>query len=513
LLELRGITKRFPGVLANDHVDFSLEKGEIHALLGENGAGKSTLMSVLYGLYQPDEGRIIMDEREVNLGSPRDAIDLGIGMVHQHFMLVPVLTVAQNVALGCRGLGLFQRRKALNQLVSALAGEFGLEVNPSDYVWQLPVGVQQRVEILKVLYRKARVIILDEPTAVLTESQSLSLFASLRAFAQKGHSVVVITHKLEEVLANADRITVMRQGRVVGTLAGHEATRSTLAKMMVGRDLARVRREEQTQPGEVALRVNGVSAVGDKGLMAVNGVDFEVHRGEIFGIAGVDGNGQMELGEALVGLRPLAGGTIEFFGQRADRWPVDTRLSKGLGYIPEDRQAKGLIMPFSVADNILLGSQRAASYSRGFLLDEQPVREHARAMMKEFDIRATDESARVEHLSGGNQQKVILARELGRETDILIASQPTRGLDIGATEFVHGRLLEERKRMKAVVLISSDLDEIRALSDRIAVMYRGRIVGITSPDASTEELGLLMAGSPSATRPTALTGGDQTAVQ
>ncbi len=493
-LELAGITKRFGSLVANDHIDLTVEPGEIRALLGENGAGKSTLMNILYGLTQPDEGEIRVDGKPISIRSPKDAIAAKIGMVHQHFMLVPVFTVAENVTLGqepTRRLGLLDRRRARSE-VRDLSQQFGLDVDPDAVVEELPVGIQQRVEIIKALMREASVLILDEPTAVLTPSESEDLFRIMRDLRADGRSIVFISHKLKEVQAIADRITVIRQGKVVGE-RGPECTDAELAALMVGRNVQLRVSKDEASPGDVRLAVRDLIVPGDTGRSAVEGISFEVRAGEILGVAGVQGNGQTELCEALMGLRPSSG-TVILGDQDISAETPHARLQAGIGYIPEDRQEDGLVGEFPVADNLILDVYDQPPFARGIALDLDQIRATATARVPEFDIRTASIAARVASLSGGNQQKVILAREIGRELRVLLASQPTRGLDVGSIEFVHRRIVEQRDRGLAVILVSSELDEIYALADRIAVMYEGKITGFRPPTVSIEELGLLMTG-------------------
>ncbi len=495
-IEMRDIVKRFPGVLANDRVCFDVNAGEVHALLGENGAGKSTLMRQLYGLYKPDEGQILIDGAPRTFNSPADAIRAGIGMIHQHFMLVPTLTVAQNIALG-----LPSTREPLldlervSQRVRQLSEEYGLRVDPEAYIWQLSVGEQQRVEILKALYRGASMIILDEPTAVLTPQEVRDLFATLRRMVKEGHGLVFISHKLYEVLAISDRITVLRDGRVVGVRATKEVTRDDLARMMVGREVKRLAPLPQ-QAGEPLLQIRGLRTMGDRGTEALRGVDLEVRAGEIVGIAGVSGNGQRELAECLAGLRKVTAGAILIAGKDLTHASVQERLRAGQAYIPEERMRDGAIRDFSVLENLFLLEHASPRFTRGkIFLDLPRMSEHARSLIKEFAVKTPDLDTPLKNLSGGNIQKAIMARELSREPQVLIASQPSRGVDIGATEYIHQRLLEQRAAGKAILLISEDLDEVRALSDRIAVMYEGRIIGVVGRnEATVEQLGLMMAG-------------------
>jgi simple sugar transport system ATP-binding protein len=481
--------------VANDHIDLTVEPGQIHALLGENGAGKSTLMNVLYGLTQPDEGEILVNGRAVELHSPKDAISAGIGMVHQHFMLVPVFTVAENVTLGderTRIFGLLDRRR-MRREVSELSQAYGLRVDPDAYVENLPVGVQQRVEIIKALVRQADVLILDEPTSVLTPGETEELFTIMRQLKAGGRSIIFISHKLKEVQAIADTVTVIRRGRVVGELPP-TASDSELAALMVGRDVELQVTKTPAHPSDVVLEVRDLTLAGQHGQFAVNGVSFDVRAGEILGIAGVQGNGQTELCEALLGLLPAVAGTVRLNGRDITGAPPRDRLRAGLGYIPEDRQEDGLIAAFSVANNMVLDVYDRPPYAHGIALNLDAIKSTATSRVAEFDVRTTSIETPVGTLSGGNQQKVILAREIGRDLKVLVASQPTRGLDVGSIEFVHRRIIEQRDQGIAVIIISAELDEIYALADRIAVMYEGRITGFRPPTVPVEELGLLMSG-------------------
>jgi simple sugar transport system ATP-binding protein len=497
VLELRGITKRFPGVLANDHIDLSLEEGEILGLLGENGAGKTTLMNILYGLYQPDEGEIyIRGERKI-IESPNDAIAAGIGMVHQHFMLIPVFTVTENVMLGdeeTRPGGFLDRRSAAKR-IREISEQYHLEVDPDVKVENLPVGIQQRVEIIKLLYREADILILDEPTAALTPQESDELFEIMRSLADQGKSIIFITHKLREVLVVADRITVLRQGKVVGTTIPQEADRDKLAAMMVGREVELEVYKEPAQPRDVILEVEDLQVLDDHQQMAVDGVAFEVRAGEILGLAGVHGNGQTELIEALTGLRPAYSGKVYLLGIDVTHASPRRITELGSAHIPEDRQKDGLVLTFPVADNLVLNTYYQPPFSKGVVLQRDAITKTAEERIDDFDIRTPSPYTLVSSLSGGNQQKVIVARELSRPIKLLIASQPTRGLDVGSIEYIHSQLIQKRDDGIAVLLASTELDEIMQLSDRIAVMYRGKIVDIVSADEVTkEQVGLLMAG-------------------
>jgi simple sugar transport system ATP-binding protein len=495
-LELKGITKRFPGVLANDGIDLSVGEGEIHALLGENGAGKTTLMNVLYGLYHADEGEILVDDQPTRFESPADAIGAGIGMVHQHFMLIPVFTVAENVILGVeptRRAGILDRNRARTE-VRALSERYGLVVDPDAMVEDLPVGVQQRVEIIKALLREAKLLILDEPTAVLTPQETEDLFAIMRSLQKSGHSVLFITHKLKEVMPVADRITVLRNGRVVGSAVPAETTEQELASMMVGRSVLLRVSKDQAKPGEDVLEVDGLTVLDDRGHLAVDDVSLKVRAGEIVTIAGVQGNGQTELVEALTGLAPTLSGSIKVAGKALEHAKPRAVLRAGVAHVPEDRIKDGLVATFSIAENLVLNTYDSPPFAHGPVMDPGTVRSVAVERAKEFDIRTPSVDVEVRTLSGGNQQKVIIARELSRPIRLLIASQPTRGLDVGSIEYVHRRIVEARDQGAAVLIVSSELDEVMALADRILVMFRGRIVGERPADADRDEIGLLMAG-------------------
>jgi ABC-type uncharacterized transport system ATPase subunit len=495
-LELRGITKRFGSLTANDAIDLVVEPGEIHALLGENGAGKSTLMNVLYGLYQPDEGEILVDDVPLRFNGPGDAMAAGIGMVHQHFMLIPVFTVAENVELGherTKRFGFLDRRSARKE-VEEVSQRYGLQIPPDALVQDLPVGVQQRVEIVKALVRDAKVLILDEPTAVLTPQETDDLMEIMRTLKAAGTSIVFITHKLREVRAVADRITVIRRGKVVGE-ASPTSTSAELASMMVGRPVKLDIDKSPAKPGADTLVVDSLRIVDDAGQVTVDDVSFTVRAGEIYALAGVQGNGQSELTEALVGLTPTQSGSITLDGRDITRASVDSILGS-VGYVPEDRLHDGVIGSFTVAENLVLDLYDIAPYSKRFSLDLPLVRRNAEERVTEYDIRTTSVEHPVSNLSGGNQQKVVLARELSRPVRLLIVAQPTRGLDVGSMEFVHRRIVTERDNGAAVVLISSELDEVLGLADRIGVMYRGKILGEVPAGTSPEEIGLLMAGNP-----------------
>jgi simple sugar transport system ATP-binding protein len=497
ILELRNITKRFPGVLANDHVSLTLEPGEIHALLGENGAGKSTLMNILYGLYQPDEGEILVRGQPIKVSSPKDAIAAGIGMVHQHFMLVPVLTVTENVMLGDEILqgGVFLDRRRAAARVREISEQYGLAVDPNAYVKNLAVGLQQRVEIIKLLFRNADILILDEPTAVLTPQEVTELFKIIRTLVDKGKSIIFITHKLKEVMAIADRITVLRLGTIVGGTRPQETNENKLAAMMVGRAVALEVQKAPAKPGEVVLRLQNLEVLDDRNSLVVDNVSLEVCAGEVLGIAGVQGNGQTELVEAVTGMRSVLAGQIHIGGHDTTRASPREVIELGVAHVPEDRQRDGLVLSYPIRDNMVLSTYYLAPFARGVVLQDEAIDAAAAQRVQQFDVRTPSIDTPAGSLSGGNQQKVIVAREFSRPTKLLVASQPTRGLDVGSIEYIHARIVDKRNNGLAVLLVSSELDEIMALSDRIAVMYRGRIVAIVDAAAATKEyLGLLMAG-------------------
>jgi simple sugar transport system ATP-binding protein len=497
-LEMRRITKRFPGVVANDHVDFQLAEGEIHALLGENGAGKTTLMHILYGLSRPDEGEIVVHGTPVCLTSPSAAMAHGIGMVHQHFMLVPVLTVTENIILGQEDArwGPFLDLRRAAQHIRQLAVQYHMDVDPLAVVQNLPVGLRQRVEILKALYRQATILILDEPTAVLTPGEVEHLFDALTTLAQHDTSIIFITHKLREVFRIAHRITVLRHGRAVGTLTPDETTESQLAALMVGGARpTHVVQQPHATSGAVILRARDVQVLDARGTLAVAGVSLTVRAGEILGIAGVQGNGQTELVEALTGLRPVVAGSIELQGIDVTRATPRQLTEYGMAHIPEDRHKYGLVEGYTIADNLVLNTYYQRPFARGLVRHATAIAAHAARLMRAFDVRAPHPSTRAGSLSGGNQQKMIIARECSRPLRLLIAAQPTRGLDIGATAFIHQHLVQQRDQGCAVLLVSADLDELLTLSDRIAVMYQGQISAtLDAPEASRKRLGKLMAG-------------------
>ncbi|MGZ5416653.1 MAG: ABC transporter ATP-binding protein [Nocardioides sp.] len=495
-LEIRGLTKRFGSFVANDDISLTIAPGEIHCLLGENGAGKSTLMNMLYGLLDPSDGEIALDGKAVHFSSPGDAIEAGIGMVHQHFMLVPVFTVAENVMLGreqTRGLGVLDRDKAA-ALVKELSERYKLAVDPHAMIEDLPVGVQQRVEIIKALANEAKVLILDEPTAVLTPQEIDELMEIMRSLKAQGTSIVFITHKLREVKAIGDRITVIRRGKVVGT-APPSASETELAEMMVGRAVKLKVDKEAAEPGDVVLEAKNITVIDSRGHTVVKDVSFDARKGEVLGIAGVQGNGQTELIKSLLGvIRPDAG-EILVDGKDISKHGPKESLETGIGYIPEDRSHDGYVGAFSVRENLVLDLYRNDDFSKGLALKLDAIAKNAEDRIGEFDIRTEDMDTPVSALSGGNQQKVVVARELSRPLKVLVASQPTRGVDVGSIEFIHKRIITERDQGTAVVIVSTELDEIFALSDRIAVMYDGRIVGIVSPDIKREDIGLMMAGA------------------
>ncbi len=495
-IQLRSITKNFPGVLANDQIHFDVRSGEIHALLGENGAGKSTLMKILYGLYQADEGEILINDQPVKIKSPTDALRQGIGMIHQHFQLVSAFTVAENVALGLRStrepmLDL----DAVGARLVDLSERYGLSVDPNALVWQLAVGQQQRVEILKALYRDAALLILDEPTAVLTPQEVDELFLTLRRLVQAGHSLIFISHKLHEVMAISDRVTVLRDGRVVGSVKTKETNTKELARMMVGRDVVTFWDKPPRKSDNVVLRIAQLGALDDKGLPAVKNLSLDVRAGEIVGVAGVSGNGQREFAETIVGLRRATGGSVQVSGKEmTNRTPAEI-IAAGVAFIPEERLSMGVIRDFTVQENVILETHANAPLARAGFFDFPKIESHAMQLIREYDVKTPSLATPVKSLSGGNIQKLILARELSRQPQVLIAAQPTRGVDIGATEYIHRRLIEQRNAGTGILLISEDLDEALVLADRIAVMYEGEIVGIVPPITPVTDLGMMMAGA------------------
>jgi len=495
-LELRGITKRFGTFTANDAISLTVEPGQIHCLLGENGAGKSTLMNVLFGLLHPDEGEILIDGEPVRFTNSGEAVRRGIGMVHQHFMLVPVFTVAENVVLGFEPTKSFDRldHQRANEEIIKVSKAFNLEVDPEAVVETLPIGLQQRVEILKALNHDAELLILDEPTAVLTPQEIDALMDIMRSLAKAGKSILFITHKLKEVKAVSDVITIIRQGRVVGT-AEPTASESELASMMVGRDVNLNVEKSAYTPGRDVMEIRDLVVRDNRGVAAVNGVSLDVKAGEILMLAGIQGNGQTEFVEAIVGLRPVESGTVTLNGRDITNKSPREVLDEGLGHIPEDRQRDGLVLTMSVADNLVLNTPRRQPFARHGSRNLSAVRENAERLVKDFDIRTTSILEPAGSLSGGNQQKVIVARELSRDLEILVASQPTRGLDVGSIEYVHAQMVKHRNNGNAALIVSSELDEVLSLGDRIAVMYAGKISGVVDPTTSREAIGLLMTGS------------------
>ncbi len=495
-IHMEGITKRFPGVVANKGVNFAVRRGEIHALLGENGAGKTTLMKILAGLYRPDDGQVWIDGRAVSVHSPRDAIDLGIGMVHQHFMLVESHTVAENIILGLDAPRFVLNLGRVEKEIAGLAERYHLQVDPRARIWQLSVGEQQRVEILKALYRGARILVMDEPTAVLTPQEAEDLFTTLRSMVSEGHTIVFISHKLGEVLSVADRITVLRRGEVVDTVPASGTSRQQLARMMVGRDVLFRLGKGRSKPGGVVLEIDKLTVLSDKGPKALQEVSLQVRRGEILGIAGVAGNGQRELAETIAGLRPALEGHIRVDGQDVTNRPPREVMDKGVGYIPEDRIGSGLVVNLSVAENLILKCYRDPPICGRFFLDSDAIEAHAEELVQEYDVMTPGIQTRTQLLSGGNLQKLILAREISSRPALMVAVYPTRGLDVGAMEAVRRLLLEQRDAGAGILLISEDLDELLTMSDRIAVLYEGRVMGVMEADqAEVETLGLMMAGS------------------
>ncbi|SNC71363.1 nucleoside ABC transporter ATP-binding protein [Kytococcus aerolatus] len=514
-LELQGITKAFGPVVANRDIDLVVEPGEIHALLGENGAGKSTLMNVLYGLYQPDHGQILLDGAPVRFDGPGDAVRAGIGMVHQHFMLVPVFTVAESLALGHEGPGPLLDLDAARRTVRELSDRFGFDIDPDAVVEDLPVGAQQRVEIIKALSRDASVLILDEPTAVLTPQETDELIGIMRELAASGTSIVFITHKLREVRAVADRITVIRRGEVVGQ-ADPASSESELAALMVGRSVTMQVEKAPAEPGEVALDIRGLTVVTDAGTVMVDEVDLQVRAGEVLGIAGVQGNGQTELSEVLLGIESADAGEISLYGRDLLSQSVHQRLRGGMGYVPEDRSTDGVVSSFSIAENLVLDRYDDPAIARAGTISPRRLAENAEEQVAEYDIRIGSVHDPISTLSGGNAQKVVIAREMGRPLKLLVANQPTRGVDVGSIEFIHQQMVAERDAGTPVVVISTELDEVLALSDRIAVMYRGKVVDVVPGDTPRDVLGLMMAGVPApearaqaATHETALAAADE----
>ncbi|MFM2310118.1 MAG: hypothetical protein RLY87_2240 [Chloroflexota bacterium] len=496
VLEVRNLTKRFPDVIANDAVSFTLEAGEIHAFLGENGAGKSTLMNMLYGMYRPDDGEILLNGEVVHLKGANDAIRRGLGMVHQHFMLVPTLTVTENIILGNEVTtnGALDLKRA-GEAIASLARSFGLDIPTDVLIQDLPVGVQQRVEIVKALYRGADILILDEPTAVLTPQEADDLFVVIRRLKAQGKSIIFISHKLREVLALADRISVLRRGKLVGSTTPAAATEASLAGMMVGRDVVLHIDKAPATPGDVMLAVDHLTVLDERGSVAVDDISFTVRAGEIVGIAGVQGNGQTELVEAITGLKVPRTGTIALHNESLAGRGTNVAIAAGMGHIPEDRHHHGLVLNYSIADNMVLSTYDLPPFSKNYVIDQTAIATQATTLVQNFDVRTPSIDALASTLSGGNQQKVVVARELARPLKLLVAAQPTRGLDVGSIEFIHTRIVEQRDGGSAVLLVSAELDEILSLADRILVMYHGRIIAdIPSSQAQRNAIGLLMAG-------------------
>ncbi|GKX67723.1 ABC transporter ATP-binding protein [Inconstantimicrobium mannanitabidum] len=496
VVEMKGITKIFPGVIANENVDFQLREGEIHVLLGENGAGKTTLMNVLYGLYQQEAGEVYIKGQKADMKSPSDAIKLGIGMVHQHFMLVPNFSIAQNIILGSEPKkGLTINMKKAEKDVDELQAKYGFNLKPKDLIQDITVGQQQKVEILKALYRGVDILILDEPTAVLTPQEIEELGVILRNLVKEGKSIILITHKLKEIMAMSDRVTIVRRGKVIDTVNTKDTNIDHLAELMVGRKVNLVVDKDECKPKETILKVSGLKALDNRSLPVLKGIDLEVKAGEIVGIAGVDGNGQSEFIEVLTGLRQATEGKVELKGKDITNKAPRDIIESGLCNVPEDRHKRGLVLKHSLVENSILGQHYKAPFSKGIMIDYSAVREHAVKLIEEFDVRTPNEDALAVGLSGGNQQKLIVGREIMKDPELLIAAQPTRGLDVGAIEYIHKRLIGERDKGKAVLLVSLELDEVMNVSDRIAVMYDGEIVGILDAKTATEnELGILMAG-------------------
>lgn len=496
LLSLKEIRKTFPGVVANDSINFTLKQGEIHSLLGENGAGKTTLMNILYGLYTPDRGEIFIQGEKAEIKSPSDALSYGIGMVHQHFMLIPIMSVVENIVLGneTKKNGMLDKEEA-NKRIRELCSKYHFNLNPDDTIKNLPIGAQQKVEILKALYRKANILILDEPTAVLTPQESEELFAILRSLKEEGISIIFISHKLKEVLEISDNITVLRDGKFIGNVKPSETNEQELARMMVGREVMLAVKKRERKKGESVLEIRDLTVYDKRGIVAVNDVSIRVHEGEIFGIAGVQGNGQTELIEALTGLIPFQSGEIIVRNQKIRGENPRELIELGSAHIPEDRQKHGLVLQYPVRDNLILCSYYKAPFSNHRILNSAFITERARTLVDEYDIKTPNIFTAADSLSGGNQQKTVVGRELSREIKLLIASQPTRGLDVGSIEYIHKKIIETRDSGCGVLLVSSELDEIMSLSDTIGVMYKGKIIAtIPQREARREKIGLLMTG-------------------
>lgn len=496
VVEMRGITKRFPGIIANDQISFAVKKGEIHALLGENGAGKSTLMNILFGLYEQDEGDILVHGEKVKIKSPNDANRLGIGMVHQHFMLVEPFTVTENIILGNEPKqGTSIDIKSARKKVVEISERYGLAVDPDAKIEEISVGMQQRVEILKILYRGADILIFDEPTAVLTPQEIEELMDIMRNLVSEGKSIILITHKLKEIMAVSNIVTVIRRGRVIGSVITAETNPNELAAMMVGKEVSFEVKKKPSTPGDRVLQLQDVTAVGSKGVKLLDGIQLDVRAGEIVGIAGVDGNGQSELIDAITGLLKIKSGKILLNNQPIENKPPRTIIEAGVSHIPQDRIKRGLVLDFTIGENMVLETYHKPPFSKGGFLDYKQVYDYAKRLIQEYDVRTPSELTPARALSGGNQQKAIIAREMDKNPDLLIAAQPTRGVDVGAIEFIHRRLVEQRDKGKGVLLISFELDEVMQLSDRIAVIYEGKIIAVVDPkETSEQELGFLMAG-------------------
>ena len=496
VLEARGLTKTFPGVIANDHINLTLHQGQVLGLLGENGAGKSTLMNMIYGLYSPDEGEIRINGQVVDIKDPNDAISLGIGMVHQHFQLVPVLTVTENIMLGNESVkGPFLDRGKARKKIMKISQKYGLAVNPDAVIQDLSVGIQQRVEIIKALYRDAKILILDEPTAVLTPQETEGLFEVMQTLLKQGVSIIFISHKLKEALRICDHIVVLRHGKVVGEADPKQSTQATLASMMVGREVLLQVDKTPAQPQQAILEITELNVIDDRDLSAVKNLSLTLHAGEILGVAGVQGNGQTELVEAITGLRTVVSGQIKIDGQDTTHLPARNVTETGVSHVPEDRQRHGMVASFSIADNMRLQTYYKSPFARGIVANEDAINQHAEKLVAEYDVRTPGVTINIGSLSGGNQQKAVVAREFSRPSRLLIIAQPTRGVDVGSIEFIHKQIIRMRDAGTAVLLVSTELDEILSLSDRIAVMYAGEVIDtLSSDEADRERIGLLMAG-------------------
>lgn len=495
-LELRNITKIFPGVIANDHINFYLEKGEVHTLFGENGAGKSTLMKIVSGLYKPTSGQIFINGKEIEINSPRDSINNGIGMIYQEFMLIPQLSVVENIILGMnQEHRIFMDIRDASEKIAKFASRYKIEIDPYAKVWQLTIGQQQKVEIVKALFRGAKILILDEPTSVLTPQEADDLFFMIREFTKGGYSVIFISHKLDEIKAISDRITVLRKGKKIETVP-NDISKNELVKMMLGREIALKVNKPPAKMGRVVLRLEGLETFNDKGVKSLKNITLEIYKGEVLGIAGIDGNGQLEIAEAIIGLRKVTKGKIFLFDFDITNTHPRKILEYGLGYIPEDRYASGLVFDMDLKQNIILKDYNTPPHSKGICLNWDFIKEHARELIKKYNVKTPSEEVLAKNLSGGNQQKLILARELHRELNLLVAMYPARGLDVGACEYLYKKIIEERNRGLAILYVSNEIEEIINISDRIAVICGGEIMGIVRPEeVSIEELGLMMAGT------------------